>query len=91
MRPRVGCFPDGMVFGPPGLAMCFRCVYESDASGDLEFSGACSFCTDVIGAEAGRFTKDRVRAAVVCGRFAMCSSCLQLMRDIVDEFWEDAT
>jgi hypothetical protein len=80
-----GYVSDGMVFGPPGLAMCFACVSESDPNSDLEFSGACSFCGDIIGAAHGRFSQGRVRASVVCGASAMCSRCLQLMHDIVEE------
>ncbi len=80
-----------MISGPPGLAMCFRCIAEAELDADLEFSGACSFCTEIIGAVHSRFGKGRVRAAVVVQPLAMCAGCLELMRDIMEEEMSDAT
>lgn len=82
--PLLGHAVEGMVFGPTQLAMCFDCIAKADLNADLEFSGNCSFCTDTIGVLDGRFTEGRVRASVVCGVLAMCSSCLELMKDIVE-------
>ena len=73
------------VFGPPGLAMCFRCIPIYDPKADLAFSGTCTFCGDRIGAPRGRLSDAPVRAAAVCGAAAMCGECLKLMHDILEE------
>jgi hypothetical protein len=79
-----------LVYGPPGLAMCFRCITDFDPSADLTFSGVCPFCEHHIGQTRGWFRRRRVRASVVSGGSAMCNDCLQLMRDIVEEeTWHD--
>jgi hypothetical protein len=69
--------------------MCVRCISISDPSADIEFSGACCFCGDRIGAAYGRYSDAPVRASVVHGASAICGQCLKLMYDIVEEKTRD--